>query len=96
MSERLVDKKEVRRSLVNLQKLGFKVALEEISHDVAMLAIDVESMLEFLRKTVSSKMSYRKFWIEIDLDNRLFIVYMWRGEMPAWLKAKASRRWSPS
>lgn len=93
MTERLIDKKEVRRSLANLQRLGFKVALEEISQDVVMLAVDVESMLEFLRKRVSNAIRYRKFWIEVDLDNKLFIIYMWKGEMPKWLKTELMKKW---
>jgi len=68
--------------------MGLNLAIEEIGEDVAMIAIDILSVLQFLKKRISEQMTYKKFYIEIDFDEGLFNVYLWRGEVPKWLLMK--------
>ena len=88
---RLKDHPQVQKSLQNLIKMGLKVALEEISSDVVMLAIDTNSMVDYMKRAISSKMAVKKYLVEVDWESKLLIIWIWRGEMPKWLMRRIPR-----
>jgi len=88
VSMRLKDHPQVQKSLQNLIKMGLKVALEEISSDVVMLAIDTNSMVDYMKRAIASKMAVKKYLVEVDWESKLLIIWIWRGEMPKWLMAR--------
>lgn len=88
MSVRLIEDRRIQKSLQNLASMGLKVALEEIDSDTAMLVIDAESILDYIKRAVSSKLEYPKFYVELDMNERILVIYFWRGETPKWLVRK--------
>lgn len=89
-SASLLSNPTVRRSISRLKKMGLKVYVEEKTPDSVLIVVDSDSIVEAVRRQVSSAFTYPHRVIAVDKENRALLIGVWRGEVPSWvLKLKA-------
>jgi len=84
----LLADRRVYQSIKRLEKMGLKVKVEQVSDNYAFIAIDVESITNYIKRRIMEEWAYPKSYIEVDWDNKLFLIHIWRGETPKWVEVK--------
>lgn len=92
MVESLLLDKSVQQSINNLRRMGLRVVVEELDDNVVLVAVDIESIIDVIRRKIEKSMTYSKFKIVYDREEELLGIYLWRREMPQWLREELKEK----
>lgn len=65
----LMSDQRIQASIRRLRSMGLKVYTIQIDEDTILLAVDVDSMIEYIRKTVESRITFPNKTTVFDKDN---------------------------
>ena len=78
----------IEKSIRRLRELGLKVFVDEISDDLCSVVIDSDSIIDYIKRVVTKQIGYPKFRVLYDKNERLLLIYFWRGETPKIVEDK--------
>jgi len=83
----LKDDPRIVKGVNRLRAMGFRVVFDELEEDTwGVLAIDVKSVIEYIRKRLYENVKYPNMYVFIDWDNRIIEIHVWRGSTPSKVK----------
>ena len=83
----LKDDPRVVKGINRLRAMGFRVVFDELEEDTwGVLAIDVKSVIEYIKKRLYENVKYPNMYVFIDWDNRIIEIHVWRGSTPPKVK----------
>jgi len=77
----------IQKSLRRLKNIGLKVFLTDSGENSCIIVVDGESIIEAVKRIISKNITYNKFYIHYDRDNKTLVIFFWKGEPPPKVKA---------
>jgi hypothetical protein len=83
----LKDDPRITKGLARLKAKGLKVAFEELETDKwAVIAIDILSIINYIKRAIEKEIFYPNMYVFIDLDSKMIEIHVWRGSTPNKVK----------
>jgi hypothetical protein len=77
----------IQKSLRRLKNIGLKVYITDTSENNCVIIVDGESIIEAVKRIISKNITYNKFYIHYDRNDRTLVIFFWKGEPPPKVKA---------
>jgi hypothetical protein len=77
----------IQKSLRRLKNIGLKVYITDTSENNCVIIVDGESIIEAVKRIISKNITYNKFYIHYDRNDKTLVIFFWKGEPPAKVKA---------
>ena len=79
----LKDNPVIQKGIRRLRAKGLKVAFEEVEEDRwGVIAIDILSIVNYIKRVIESEMRFPNMFVYIDLDSKTMEIHVWRGTAP--------------
>jgi hypothetical protein len=79
----LKDDARIVKGLARLRAKGLKVAFEELETDKwAIIAIDILSIINYIKRTIEKEIFYPNMYVYVDLESKIIEIHVWRGSVP--------------
>ena len=83
----LKDDPRIVKGLARLRAKGLRVAFEELETDKwAVIAIDILSIINYIKRTIEKEIFYPNMYVYVDLDSKMIEIHAWRGNTPEKVK----------
>ena len=77
------DDPRIVKGLARLRAKGLKVAFEELEIDRwAVIAIDITSIVNYIKRTIEKEIFYSNMYVYVDLEDKIIEIHVWRGSTP--------------
>lgn len=79
----LKDDPRIVKGIARLRAMGFKVVFDELEVDKwGVLAIDIVSVINYIKRRLNESVKYPSMFVFIDWDSRIIEIHVWRGTIP--------------
>jgi len=87
----LIHDPRIVKSVQRLRTMGLKVHVEPIGSNVAVIAIDTESIIRYIVRHISKNVTYNKKITGYNKENQILLVIMWKGDKPSVVEELESK-----
>ena len=77
----------IQKSLRRLKNIGLKVYITDTSENNCVIIVDGESIIEAVKRIISKNITYNKFHIHYDRNDKTLVIFFWKSEPPPKVKA---------
>lgn len=86
------DNPVIQKGIRRLRNMGLKVVFEEVVEDRhAVMAIDIDSILRYIKRVVMREVRFPNMYVSIDYTNKMIEIHLWKGETPEIVRDLKSR-----
>ena len=83
----LKDDPRIIKGIARLRAMGFKVVFDELEEDKwGVLAIDIVSVINYIKRRLDESVKYPNMFVFIDWDSKIIEIHVWRGSTPPKVK----------